>query len=100
MGSEKKNQISLIYTFYILFPSCNSSELFTKLERQPKWHKRRDGTKTTVTKYYNRCSLMAPFIIPLKSLRLRGKAENHCSIMYVLPLPSEELVLTRWRIPS
>lgn len=43
---------------------------------------------------------MAPFLIPLKSLRRRGEAENHCSIMYVLPLPSEELGLTRWRIPS
>lgn len=43
---------------------------------------------------------MAPFLIPLKSLRQRGEAENHCSIMHVLPLPGEELGLTRWRIPS
>lgn len=43
---------------------------------------------------------MAPFLIPLKSLRQRGEAENHLSIMHVLPLPSEEFGLTRWRLPS
>lgn len=89
--------------YFSLFQTSqlHSFRRFTTLETQSKRNDVLSCFESNVwAKQLNRCNLMAPFLIPLKSLRQRGEAENHLSIMHVLPLPSEEFGLTRWRLPS